>query len=1363
MMDISQGKFSDVVRVKQFAPVIELAWVDDSERSEQLTADYIVNEELAELFANVLGSQFPGHEPVLSSVYKRRSHLITAQYGSGKTYFLLMLAGILRAVDSDERFSQVLSKFSGFTDVLRVLNQLKGRKYLIVHFSAKGQGHFPFKELLIKRLLEVAQRVEEDIVLESEYTKAAEHLERIAERPTGELFAQELEKQLEMTMAQLQEGLLDLRPASLQIYRDIYKAVVGTEAPREGLDMEKSLVSVLQELQELGYTHVAVVIDELTQYLLSSIQHRPLADTLGELENFAEFCNDERNRYLFAAAMHRSLDRIMREHGMDPDEQEDHRKMRERFNDHDIIFRNYDELLGRIFEIKEEQFAELKGIPPIRKQLADCRQEVMERLEDESAELPVSFYFPLHPATLRYLRGVTARLGRETRTAFQFITDVVKPQLDERPLLINGRLNVFTPDELFDYFLPDMDKADEIGLVVAYNTTQAKVGDDPLAMRVFKCLAMQYVNSTVMDLRAGAVIGMTIEQLADTLNVSESEPLESALERLRAIRPQSVHYDTDKQQYWFGLGGEGWDIDAAIANYMDTVKPNPNSILRDVLRNESLKRIRGKVVMNAPSSVTVIVKRTLEHEWHNTKWLHEATEIPRGKKAEAKLIFIIPDFAEGYDGIPPELAEQAEKLSQRGICIVLPRSSMMLNTSDFRKLAALRHIAKSEEVVAHEQRMRIVNTRLQTVEETAEDALVKFLEPSNYMYYIGRRRISVQSFEEAMEHLFTDLYPSFPRIRMESVNVRAVTRVINSLIADTTRTLPRSDQSFDARFIHKAMPAMGLVEMKPYAGGQIASLTIPKADHPAYNIWREVVDALSKKDKPIKALYDSLTGPSSLYGLPDFLVELYVSMYLALKKGALIDRETRRVETSPSAALAKLITKEKDSRFEVIPPGESTEALRNFLVSVWEMIEEALGLRGHKGTDVRTIDDQALWFNKIRPPLKMYVEQVVKPVQEALGELGIPCDYLDDFQQDFSEVVTSTNYIIPSSGYERVFELCKELPPPPDEIEEDEVDPNAAFYRLRALNDDCLGFLQDEESGKAQIIRCIEAIKTIREVTGNIIAPEHEFLAKDAAEKFSQCQTSIFDKEARRAFVSSTLALWDSYAEAHQTEHDITMQLRHSFGKDILTSPTYLLLQQLDPLSDRFGLRKASYFRGQIDDVSAKAHDVDQRPEFPALSCPKCGDFSAKGDSQKEAKKLHQQSATLAKTLLAATQECLERLVALNEEERFQQYLVNVEKSATRRLWEQFIEVMQDSERALKENGHELIGIAPELVNLVQRFQGYRPPPPPPARVSVDQLAKSFTDFLHGQGIAEYSYQELRDKVNSWLTKIKKERFVRHD
>lgn len=1360
-MDISDATFGDVVRVKQFAPVIELAWVDEPKRSERLITDYIVTEELAELFVDVLGSQFPGHEPILSSVYKRRSHLVTAQYGSGKTYFLLMLAGMLEAMDSKERSAQVLSKFSGFVDVLRILDRMGDRRYLVVHFSAKGQGHFPFKELLIKQLVEAAHEVKEDIVLESEYSSAARHLARIMEKPAGEPFGAELDRQYEMTISQLSEGLADLRPTSLQIYRDIYRAVVGAEPSRVGLDMKKSLLSVREELQGVGYTDVAVIIDELTQYLVSSMQHRSLANTLGELENFAEFCNDERNHYLFVGAMHRSLDRVMREHGMDPEQREDHQKMRGRFEDHDIIFRNYDELLGRIFEVEEEPFAQLKSIAPVKKQLADWRQSVMEREESKDAEPPVSSYFPLHPATLRYLRGVTTRLGRETRTAFQFIADVVKPEMEKRSLVTNGRVNVFTPDELFDYFLPDMDQDRDVGLVVAYNTTRAQTGRDSLAMRAFKCLAMQYVNSTVADLQAGAVTGMTAEDLADTLNISDTGSLKSALRELRAIRPQSVHYDTETEQYWFGLGGAGWDIDTAIAELLD--KFNPNQVLKDVLKDESLRSIRGKVLMNAPSSVTIVVKRSLEREWREVKWLQEASEVRSPRRAEAKLVFIVPGFAEGYDGISTELEEQAKRLSETGICVILPKSTMMLDASDFRKLAALRKLKKSEEVSGHEQRMRIVSSRLQKLEEAVGESLGEFLEPSNYAYYIARRRTGAANLEEAVGLLFADLYPKFPSIGMESVSGRMVTNsIINGLIANRTETLPDSDQSVSARFIRRGMPPMGLVRMKPYAGGQLATLTTPDATSPGYDIWREVMDLLSKESQPFKAVYDALEDHP--YGLPDFLIEVYVSTYLALKKGAVIDLKTRRVETSPSAGLAKLITKKKDARFEVIPPGESAEALRNFMVSVWEMVVDALELRSYKDIDPKALDDQALWVNHIRPFLRKYVGQVLGSVRGALKELDLSYDYLDQFVRGLSEVASSTEYLVPGSAYDRVFALCKELPPKLGEVGNLEDDPNVAFYRFQAVNDDCVTFLRDSESGKQQILECMHALKAIRRVTENQIAPSHMEEAEDAAGKLSECRENIFRKQARESFVTSTHAFWRGYAQEHQTEHDIIMRLRGTFGEDILSSPVYSLLQCLDPLSGQFGLRSTGYFRGQINGVRRTAHEVGRKPRFPAVTCPVCGGFSAKGDSEKESEALRQRSNTLARALEASTQECLERLMTLDTDDEFRRYLLEEEEAASQELWQQFAGIMEQGEEVLesKELLGRLLRMATELVAVIRRFESYQPPPPPPTRVRVDDLASSFVNFLRGQGIAEYSYQELSDRVGKWLGDIKREKFTRH-
>ena len=798
----------------------------------------------------------------------------------------------------------------------------------------------------------------------------------------------------------------------------------------------------------------------------------------------------------------------------------------------------------------------------------------------------------------------------------------------------------------------------------------------------------------------------------------------------------------------------------SIAKLLGTI--NPNQVLKDVLGEESLKPIRGKVLMNPSRSVTVIVERTLEHEWRNTHWLREVSEIPASKRAEAKLVFIIPEFAEGYDSISDELREQAEKLSQGRICIVLPRSSVMLSAADLRRLAALQYLARSDEVIAHEQRMRIVNSRLEAVEDRVGSALSRFLLISNYAFYIDRREVAVKSFDEAMEFLFHNLYPQFPRIRMESVSGRGVTNpVINSLIADKSRTLPHSDQSVDARFIRDAMPAMGLVGLRPCAGGQVASLTIPRADHDAYSIWREVADALARKHKPIESLYSTLTAPP--YGLSYFLIEVYMSTYLALKKGALIDLQTSRVESSPSANLASLVTKHKDARFLVVPPGKSVEALRHFMISVWQMAAEAVGLRSHKNIDVRTIDDQALWYNEIRPTLRLYVERVVEPVREALAELGISRNHVDHLRNRLLEVITSPDYIVPDKAYEWIFELCKELPRAPSEVEEVEVDQNVAFYRLKPVNDACASLLEDDASGKRQVLEGIEAISAIREVTGNIVAPEHKPLAEDAASKFSRLTENVFDIEARRAFVTSVRALWESYAETHQTEHDIIMQLRSSFGTDILRSPVYHLLEQLSPLSSQLGFREASYFRKEVEDVRSTSHEAGQRARFPAVRCPDCGEFSSTGDSQKETESLILRSSTLSESVWSAALGCLQKMAALDEQEDFRDYISNVEKPAAQKVWQHFVGVMQSGEKALRKNAEDLLNVAADLVRLIGRFWEYGQRPGPPVRIPADHVAEAFRDFILRQGIAEYSFEELASRVKTWLERIKQERFTKRE
>ena len=863
-------KIADVVRVKEFAPVIELDMAKKPKLYRQLVDQYIVTEDLADLFARILSSPLIVTGAVMSEVLNRRAHLITAQYGSGKTYFLLMLASVLESLGDPEKLAQTQTRFSGFPNVLSTLQQLKGKKFLVIRLNAKGHGDIPLKELLVRSLRDATKP---DLILESEYTAAADNLKRLAGTQAGQLFEEELQKAEGISLDSLRDGLIDLRYESLAIYREIYERAFKSAPSRTGLDLEKSFRSALDQLKDEGYTNIVVLVDEMTQYLQSSTHYFPLTDALGVLEDFAEFCNIGSNQCMFVGAMHRSLRRILQERGINPDEKEDWKKFLERFDDHDIQFSDYERLLERVFEISPRLDEYVKP-PIIRHQMADLQVAARKYTGlERGAHVLVSSFFPLHPATLRYLRGVSDRLGQEKRTAFSFIKDHVKAILVREDLIIDDRLNVIGPDELFDYFLPDLQQEDEVGIIYAYNTARARLAKDNLAMRIFKALAMQYCAYTVTGLRAPEVIeqGMALSTLVDVLNVTDEAKLKASLDRILSIKPQSVFFDQDTEQYWFVPGGGEWNIDNEISKIIDQFDPN------EELRRE-LKRLDQRIVLNQPGSIDVIVPRSIESEWQGTTWLVDQNKI--SKRKEGKFVFVVPEFVESYDKLPPALEERAKSLARRGVCIVLSRSSAMLSAKDLREIAALRKLETDEKVVSSKQNSRIVKTRLTNVAKRVEHALLQFANMKNLLFYIEDQQVPVKEPDEAARRLFATLYPKFPRVRMERISGRGVTnKVINTIIATRTRTIPDAEQTEDARFIRQALPAMGLVKLTLTGGGKIATLAMPETGEKGYDIWATMERALKHK-RSFEEFNPALQG--SPYGLPGFMREVYLAAYLAL-------------------------------------------------------------------------------------------------------------------------------------------------------------------------------------------------------------------------------------------------------------------------------------------------------------------------------------------------------------------------------------------------------------------------------------------------------------------------------------------------
>ncbi len=1343
-------RIADVVRVKEFAPVIDLAMADRPNLHRQLIDSYIVTEDLAELFVKILRSPLTAEGATMGQVLNRRSHLITAQYGAGKSYFLLMLGALLASLGDPQALSTVQARFSGFHNVLQALSDLHGRRFLVVRLDAKGCGDIPLRELLVREVSDAARKIEPGLELKSEYSAAADHLNRLHGTPEGERWAAGLKKTDGISIDDLRAGLVDLHRDSLAIYRRLYESVVHAIPPYTGLDLPKSFKSVLEQLKSHGYTDLVILVDEMTQYLQASKQHVSLTETLGVLESFAEFCNTGGNRCLLVAAMHRSLRRILKENDIDPDQREDWRKFVGRFDDHGLQFSDYETVLEQVFEIDNRIDGYLTS-PVVRNQERDLQVTSRRLLHlPAGAPVPRRAYFPLHPVTLRYLRGVSERLGQEKRTAFSFIKDRVKSILQAEELLVDERLNVLGPDLLFDYFLPDLDQQDDIGIIYAFNSVRDKLTEDHLALRAFKALAMQYCAQTALPATAPGAVGqgMSIRELADVLNVADAAELQTSLDLLEGLRPQTVFHDQALNQYWFVPGGGLWDVDAEIEHVINDSDPVKE------LRKE-LERLAPRVEYKSLAAADVIVKREVDSEWRGIDWLKKQVKIEPVK--EARLIFVLPEFAESYEQAPADLVTRVKELARNGVCIILPRSTVKLEARDLRLMAALKKLQADPGVVSNIQYSRIIKTRRETAEAKVEQAVLRFGSAENLIFFVEGAQAPVNTLQLAVKYLFGKMYPDFPAVKMERISGRVVTnKVVSTLIASPgrSRNLASADQSEDGRFIRDAMPEMGLVEFRAIAGGSMATLSQPTPEGPGYKIWTAMDTAL-REHRSWDEFNRSLGGKP--FGLPDYLRELYLAAYLASRKIAVQNTREGRVETAISPELVQSIVSQGSRAYKIFVSVGDTESLRPFVQDVWKLAEEVQGLSNHKIVKIETLGDLAVWHNSIRPALKAYatgrldsVLGLLARIEALLPALGTACSVSDlrNLRNGLVDLATSTEHVTADSGYAKLLELCRALPGEAQPGSSG-LTPDQAYYRFLDLDKQCDSMLSDEKASGVAVEKCLQAIHALGELSGSPIPQHRQADAKAAAAALAGVAADVLSLQARQEVVETVTRWWQGSVDDHITEHNIIVDGRQSCGSGLLGSTEFALLGALSALD--FGLLKAGAIRTEIDGLRQGSCTLFASGQpFPQMKCPKCGEFYLRGQAKQELQQLAAIESKLGVRIEASLGAYLTGLRGYDSREGFQEYVASQPADA-QETWGRFL--LMDMEPAHRDNP-ALLGLAPRLVALVKGYLALRQKPRE-VRVPAERLATSFGEFLASRGVSEPTHDELVNVTQRWLTHVK--------
>jgi len=1159
-----QYLIKDVTDLVVFEPAIKLQSIS-ADLNNSYFKDYIITQDLANVYEKILSSILgDGWSDVASELAaeRRRSHLISAQYGTGKSYFLMILSALLDASKDDYKLQQARGKFERFPTVRNLLSKLADKKFLVIQISAEDKGDIRFKELLVSSLIRQISKIVPDVAFSNEYTEATSHLEEMESKQVGPTFAKVLNEQFEVSLQQLRAKLGNYNREGLRIYYQACKQVLGREVSRDSLDIETTFQEALELLKPKGITHIAVIIDELTAYLKASAGHYVLADTLGELQTFAAYCNKVTSRCLFVGAMHLAMRDFLQEQAL----LKEYEKMMGRFEEPRFPIHS-SELLARVFQPKAT-FDEV--MQNYRDQVKKLNELITTfKLEVKGEPMKLSAFFPLHPAVAHYLPLVSRVLGQAERTSFGFISEKVRPLLG-KPLVKEKRLNLVTLNHVFDYFLPAMEQIPYyVQVITAYNIVQSKIKSS-LAHEAFKPLALIWLASRGYLERPQMLhADLSSEEVAEFIGIYDDLAVMDALEEL--CKTGYIYYDRSTQKYFYSPADPAWDLESEIQKRFKDIDPNK------VLRAE-LQRLGSQVDVNVLDTKPVVkVERTIEYEWLDVAQIKGTTTI-KPKHAEGKVVFIIPDVdeAKSYGELFSDVNLKARDLSRSNVIVGLPKKVDMLNVTDLRRYQALQEIAdqlgvdrqREGQESLQEYRIRQTGARLSEVKERVTRHLDEFGQASNFIFFVDRQPHEAQDLETVLANMFERHYYKFPKIKAERINGRNTTNaLIQSCIVNLRSTFAANDTSEAARHARDTLQVLGLCSWNSAAGGKFEiELKEPEPRREGYEIWKIVLDTLTSSiASPFGTLYSRLS--EAPYGLPDYMVELYIAAVLALKKAYVLDKSGKM--PAVSKALVADITKRKDKDYQVLP-AETTEVPYTFICSVWKAIDEVLGVRYYQELEKnlgRTVDEQKIWL-------------ALKQDSNNFLQNRLFANRMNDRLKDIDAESPSLTKLIKHLEEVRYILL-----------------PAQGFNQLAALGEDLSGVRvkDDPDTAASAIVRTIaDSDQFLKDwpVLQPACVLYHQLRRESNLERYGELERQINDAwqtyrsealptDKREAFIEQFKKLWKRYAEDYVDEHNAVSKTRAGFGKKIEQSSAYELLREFSQMGYQ-GIATKSTFDTKI-------------------------------------------------------------------------------------------------------------------------------------------------------------------------------------